>query len=42
MTTIEETMDALNELKKRRKDPCHRRRNVNMDHLREYVKWGTA
>ena len=40
MTTIEETMDALMELKKEGKILAIGAGNVNMDHLREYVKWG--
>ena len=41
MTTIEETMDALNELKKR-KDPCHRRREREHGSSARIRKVGTS
>ena len=40
MTTIEETMSALMDLKKEGKILAIGAANVNMGHLTEYVKWG--
>ncbi len=40
MTTIEETMDAMMELKKEGKILAIGTGNVTIDHLKEYTKWG--